>query len=378
MKKYLFVSHSGILHGAEICLLESLIALKKNENCDITVLIPASSDSPLSLKINGLGIKTISNVSNPWWVDFNFRKFIFLKGTIKSIIQSFKIFNKIKPDCIVLNTIVSNPAFAIVSKILRIRTIWYIHELGDIDHKLKFFLGRKFSFEVIRFLSDQIIFNSVFTRNYFTRSFELTSVIPCAVEYNIPQIVQNSFSRDFKIFNLLIVGRTVVGKGQIDVIRCLDYLVNRILIKNIHLTILGAVGGEYLTQLKSYIAQNNLESYVEIIEFTENPVDYYAKSHIGITCSRNEAFGRVTVEYMKNGLIPIGTNTGGTKEILDEAQIRYQYVPGDYEQLGEFIKEIVNLGQDEYTKQVDEIKQYARIAYSYSNHYRQLAVAFRK
>ena len=40
MRKYLFVSHSSVLHGAEISLLELIKLLRKTELCKIQVVLP--------------------------------------------------------------------------------------------------------------------------------------------------------------------------------------------------------------------------------------------------------------------------------------------------------------------------------------------------
>ena len=40
MKRYLFVSHGATLNGAERCLVESVVAFKKNEFCETIVLVP--------------------------------------------------------------------------------------------------------------------------------------------------------------------------------------------------------------------------------------------------------------------------------------------------------------------------------------------------
>jgi glycosyltransferase involved in cell wall biosynthesis len=46
-------------------------------------------------------------------------------------------------------------------------------------------------------------------------------------------------------------------------------------------------------------------------------------------CSRSEAFGRVTVEYLRRGRPVIGTRSGGTPELVDDGRTGLLYSPGD-------------------------------------------------
>ena len=46
-------------------------------------------------------------------------------------------------------------------------------------------------------------------------------------------------------------------------------------------------------------------------------------------CSRSEAFGRVTVEYLRRGRPVIGTRSGGTPELVEDGVTGFLYEPGD-------------------------------------------------
>lgn len=59
---------------------------------------------------------------------------------------------------------------------------------------------------------------------------------------------------------------------------------------------------------------------------------------IGLTCSKNEAFGRVTIENQLAGLLVIGANTGGTTEIIKDNETGLLYKEGDYMDLADKIE----------------------------------------
>lgn len=54
---------------------------------------------------------------------------------------------------------------------------------------------------------------------------------------------------------------------------------------------------------------------------------------IGLTCSKKEAFGRVTVENMLAKMLVIGANTGGTLEIVEDGYNGLLYEEGNPESL---------------------------------------------
>ena len=66
-------------------------------------------------------------------------------------------------------------------------------------------------------------------------------------------------------------------------------------------------------------------------------------------CSKSEAFGRVTVEYMANKLITIASNTGASPEIIMK-NTGFLYKQGNYRNLANIIKKIYYMDNDEKNK----------------------------
>jgi hypothetical protein len=60
-----------------------------------------------------------------------------------------------------------------------------------------------------------------------------------------------------------------------------------------------------------------------------------------LVCSRMEAFGRVTVEAMLLNKPVIGTNTGGTMELIEEGRTGLTYEPGNAHQLANQIEKLI-------------------------------------
>lgn len=127
----------------------------------------------------------------------------------------------------------------------------------------------------------------------------------------------------------LLVGRVVHGKGQMDAVKAIERVVAAG-DRHIFLTIVGYRGFDpYELELKAYIDSRGLSDYIELVDYTYDMAAYRRRSDIGLMCSRAEAFGRVTVEYMMSGLLVFGTNSGGTPELVEDGVDGYLYPVGD-------------------------------------------------
>ena len=73
---------------------------------------------------------------------------------------------------------------------------------------------------------------------------------------------------------------------------------------------------------------------------------------VGIMCSKSEAFGLVTVEYMSNKLITIVPDKGACPEIM-EKECGFMYKYGDYQNLANIIEKIYNMETKE-KKQISD------------------------
>jgi glycosyltransferase involved in cell wall biosynthesis len=371
LKKYLFVSHSPYINGAEICLLETVISFKRHENCDITVVLPYEKNTNLEQKLKSLDVKVISGLPNERWIDFRFSYFKFLVSTLRTFRIFKKILKSIKPDIVVINSIVTNPAYAFASRILDVKCVWYIHELADHDHGYKYMLGKKITFNLVKYLSDIQLYNSCFTLNHFSNSKN-----GHVLNYAVSETIKNSNLfiplHNYKktgIWELLIAGRTWPGKGQMDLIKAAVILKNKFKITNFHITVLGAVECEYLQKLQVETKVNQIENHVTFVPFNENTETYFLNSDIGITCSLNEAFGRITVEYLKYGLVVVGANCGGTSEILNKFEHSFLYTSQDENQLASVLYKIFSESSDILTSNCNKQIELANRIFSYENHY---------
>jgi glycosyltransferase involved in cell wall biosynthesis len=345
IKKILWISNGSTLNGAERCLLESATCLSSNANIVSKILIP--EDGHLKNELIKEGIYDLENVSLPWWIDRGTNlniteKLMLLLKILKSIFKLIVIVKRYKPDVIITNTIAC-PCGSIAAFLLRKKHIWYIHEFGKEDHGFDFVYGTKLSTKIIDKLSCIVILNSksVYNKYYKLIDNKKIEILNCEVRVPIQTItLDNKNNKEFKI---LIAGRITESKGQLEAVNALIELNKKynLFDKKIKLNILGSIGNEvYYENIKDIISKNLLNEYVEFLPFCENPFNIIASSNLLLMCSKNEAFGRITVEALKLGIPVIGAKIGGTLEIIKENKNGLFYELGNYKQLAERILEL--------------------------------------
>lgn len=76
----------------------------------------------------------------------------------------------------------------------------------------------------------------------------------------------------------------------------------------------------YSQQIRDFIEKNSLADQVKFVGYRKNIQAYMRKASAFIMSSRNEGFGRVTVEAMLNSCPVVGYDAGGTAELLQRGE----------------------------------------------------------
>lgn len=156
--------------------------------------------------------------------------------------------------------------------------------------------------------------------------------------------VNNEMSQNKRLFNkksVLMIGAISPDKGQLDAIKAINII--KQFLPEVLLTLVGKISSEtYLNQLENYIRENQLQDNVKYIGFSKNIKEIRDKYDFVFVCSKNEAFGRVTIEAMKSGQIVFGANTGGTREIINNKINGYLYESGNPQDLANIFLEVFN------------------------------------
>lgn len=119
------------------------------------------------------------------------------------------------------------------------------------------------------------------------------------------------------VVKLISVGRLVPQKGFDRLLKVVKHLHDNGYF--IHLLILGE-GGERET-LEKFVESHDMQSYVSLPGFSENPYQEMSESDLFVCSSRAEGFSLVIAEAMVLGIPVISTYCSGPNELLQEGKL---------------------------------------------------------
>lgn len=159
--------------------------------------------------------------------------------------------------------------------------------------------------------------------------------------------IVNEYAKEYYsdgMTNFCIVGVGCQNKNQLDVVKAFNILWEKGY-ENIHLHIIGGFESEYRKLVDEYIAAHDeIKNRISIYGHVDNVQRLLYKMDVGISASSSEAFGRTTIEEMANYMPVIGTDIGGTAEILADSENRFQV--HDVERLAELMEKYINSKDD--------------------------------
>lgn len=344
----IYVTHYTGLYGANKSLLELITKMVKEYGIKPIVITPNKGE--LNAELDRLNIENYS-------FKYYYCKYLKQDNIIRRIYKylRYKIFNQIalkklikkfKNDNISLihtNSSCIDIGCKLANK-LRIKHLWHIREFGEEDYGLINYTGNKRTYEYMENKSDVIIvISNILREKYlkFIQKKDKVKLIYNGVNKHDYFIDISNKNFDFE-FNIVLAGLICEEKNQVDLIKCIDILVNKKDLNNIKVYLLGNGNEDYVNMLKKLVRTMKLEDNIKFEGRVENVTKYIQQSHIGIITSFKEAFGRVTVEYMLGGLAVVASNTGANPELIKENFDGIMYSLGDYQQLSEKIEYLYN------------------------------------
>lgn len=311
--KILFIAHNGHPYGANKSLLTVIEHLKKTN--DVLLITPRKNhfiDSKSS----------VSNINFPFfstlfYVKFKPKYIVFpFLLVLNVLIFPFLLYRiaKFNPDLIYSNTSVENIGL-ICAKILKKKHITHVREFGNLDYGLQCILGVKFKRYLLN-KSDGLIFNSqIVCETVLPVQYQTTK---CKVVYNGIRVKENIQYRQFpeerNIITFGIVGFIHEHKGQLQAV---EYIADFLKKYNCRLFIYGDGEKEYVKKIQDFIHSKDLMENVFLKGYSSNADKIYSSIDVLLMFSQNEAFGRVTIEAMQNGIPVVAYKGGGTMELIE-------------------------------------------------------------
>jgi glycosyltransferase involved in cell wall biosynthesis len=315
--RLVFVSHSADLMGAELGLVSLVGEAVKARGHEATVLVPR--DGPLVAELTNVGAKVV--VLPTWqWMG---RRYNPVVGSVRllqaaaSVPHYRRYLGGARPDLVFTNS-AAVPAGAVAARLAGIRHVWLVQESLLTNPSLRVGLPRRAIARIIVNLSDGVVALSDYVADQLLRAAptvaEKLRVIPPPIDFPIPASSAAEALGPRKLRRLVLLGRFTPEKGQADAVAAVG-ICRR---KGYPLRLkLAAVGDAHARRALGGLARTHgVSELVEMCEWTDDPHGLYSWADATLMLSRNEAYGRVTVESLRSGTPVIGYRAGGTTELV--------------------------------------------------------------
>lgn len=373
--KVLYITNYGTMYGANRSLYNMICLLKKEYDVEPYVL--ASGGGPIIDLCEKEGIQCFSDDFRISVVDETIKHKSIRKMTRR--IMRYKEFigfaKKIETLGIKFDIIHSNSSIFDIGLFLARRWnvphVWHIREFAKEHYGLESIFTKSEILHKYR-KSDAVVAVSDAIKNRVNSYGEDIQTYRIYNGIDICQNYKKEYSND--LTNFCIVGAIQEKKGQLDCVKACNLLKQK-KIDNFKLYIVGGTGGIYFDQIEKYIERHpNIKDNIVFTGYCDNVDEILKNMDVGIMASYEEAFGRVTVEYMANYMPVIGTNTGGTPEILTEDGRFFD--PADIVQLSNHMEQLIN--HPESIKQEGEKARLISEKFTVKNNAKQIYEVYKK
>lgn len=349
--KIMMFNHERELNGASLSLLGIVDCLSSKHEFWV---VTSFGDGPFYNEISKRNIHVVvvpfrrwmrcrsSNIKGKYrWIKDQIKWMLYEdKGNSKCVRELKKIIESNEIDVLYTNTRVIDMGMRCAEE-TKIPHILHIREFGEEDFSMYPLMSYRKHFSYIKKNTSYVIYNSRAVKDKFQRynlGDNRQKVIYNGLPLSKREIIHNI---DKTVF--LISGRISETKGQKEVLRAVKYLLS-LEIDNFEVWMAGKEDKTYTDFYQEY---DNVGQKVKLLGQRSDMDVLREASDVELVCSRMEAFGRVTVEAMMAGNPVIGSNTGGTVELIEEGFNGFLYEKGNAVRLAEkmilFIKKKVDI-----------------------------------
>lgn len=333
--------HDAYMSGASLALYDWLVFDSKN---DYMVVLPhKNKNSPFCLLPNvevvyGNYFCLVKELKKNTF-KFQAKKIvkilyqIFLGGLFRYITK--KIVENWEPDIILTNSFTLLEGARIAKKLEKPH-VWHVREFMELDHQVTHYNGRLV--KELCSCSNAIFISKSVEKYYHSKGYNFlsTKVIYDQVKINDYSKIHDEIYFINNEIKMMIVGILQENKGQLEAIKIAEALNDKGYL--VHLDIYGE--GPNYGLIKKYIDVHKL-GFVELKGFCSDIMERRPLYDISLVCSKNEAFGRVTVESMWAKNITVAVKAGASLELLKDKETGYLYELGNIEECCHLIEEIV-------------------------------------
>ena len=341
--KVLYITNYDTMYGANKSLFTMMTLLQKEYGVEPYLLVPGIGGGVIGGLCTQYNIPLFTYDFRISAIDENTKFKNLRKCTRRCMryVDFYRILRWINKQGVKFDLVHSNSSIFDIGYFLsrrwKIPHVWHIREFAKKGCALELVLNSKSICRKYRKSSAVI----AISKSIYEYIAHINKAIPLKLIYNgidIPKKYEKKYVEKEKV-NFCVVGSLNSRKNVLEVIKaCVELQSNNI--ANYRLYIVGHNEGEYYEELKNYIENHSeISEHIIFTGYCKDVNSFLKKMDIGIMASEVEAFGRVTVEYMANYMPVIGTNTGGTPEVIDCEEDLYE--PHDIIRLSELMKKYI-------------------------------------
>ncbi|WP_127129586.1 glycosyltransferase [Georgenia sp. SYP-B2076] len=304
-----FVSHSADLAGAEQSLL-SLVRTARARGHDVRVWLPGPGPLADRLVEDGLAPGLLRHGRNRWWMS---RRGAGLVGVVRLLqiardrAQFVRHLREDRPDVLVLNSAVA-PAALMAASSLGVPAVTVVRESLRTNPTLRSLLPKAAIIALIARWSTEVVSISSYVARQVGRASTVINPPVRLPPAPAPARVDGGRLR------LLMLGTIGGDKNQEEAVDAVSLALAGG--ADVRLDIYGGGPTRSVARLRARIARSGLGGSVTVHPPSRDVASLLADADAALVLSRNEAFGRVTVEALQAGVPVIGYARGGTAEIL--------------------------------------------------------------
>lgn len=335
--KVCFVSHSSRNGGAERSLLETIRALR-GRGVECVALLPGEGWLADELGRSGvefrvLPYKTWTAVEGgPVWR----RIARIVWNAFMAVPAAFWI--RRRRAGIVYTNAITTSVGAMAAALAGRKHVWHIRELGYGHNRLVFDLGEKLAMRFVRSRSTICLANSHCVAEKYRAALQPTEIKVVYQGVRLDEATRGPEPPPRGGFRCVVVGTIGPFKRQEEAIEAVARLNERG--HRAELLVVGEGVPGYERHLRDLVRQRGIEDQVSFLGQLDSAAPAIRSADAVVTCSRDEAFGRVTVEGMLAGKPVVGARSAGTAELIRDGVNGFLYEPGDVEALTETLRRL--------------------------------------
>lgn len=360
--KVLLIANKAEFGGATKCLKE-LIHSFINANIDVELVVFGENYLYKFCEENGIECHAIGHVSFASGKGSTlFRKIIkfilipyyYLKQLLqnkKALKRAIKNIDFSKIDIIHTNSN-RDSIGAMLSKKYNIPHIWHLREFGKEDYNLRYY-----KLNYIKFMNKNtskfIAISDAVKEAWIRKGIDSNKIVKIYDGIKLPdkKIFEeklNAKIKDEKKF--VYLGLVCPTKGQLDAVKAICSL-NKTQKEHISIDFWGnyELVPEYTNKIMRYAHRNEFHN-LKFCGISENIWEILPNYDYAFVCSKSEAFGLITPEYLSTGIIPIVSNQGANIELIQDNVNGFIYEYKNNQSLKKCLEKIFYLSDDELKK----------------------------